>query len=164
MRHLERTHRCDVQWIHERYLDGEFEMYKIETDAQAADIFTKPFKDVKRWTAVRDLVLVVDVRRFGDRSVPGGGGVLPPCPFERIKDAKRRSEEGGDEKTLGLTTLHGSEVADAPPDDVGKRRPSDQLTLPSRELGSFDEVSKRAGSPDRELLRRGATVLESLSR
>eukprot|EP00969_Alexandrium_andersonii_P003568 154292-Alexandrium_andersonii.AAC.1 len=21
MRHLERTHRCDVQWIHERYLD-----------------------------------------------------------------------------------------------------------------------------------------------
>eukprot|EP00969_Alexandrium_andersonii_P033482 1462231-Alexandrium_andersonii.AAC.1 len=22
MRHLERTHRCDVQWIHERYLDG----------------------------------------------------------------------------------------------------------------------------------------------
>eukprot|EP00969_Alexandrium_andersonii_P066838 2946784-Alexandrium_andersonii.AAC.1 len=42
MRRLERTHQCDVQWIRERYLDGEFEMYKIETDAQAADIFTKP--------------------------------------------------------------------------------------------------------------------------
>eukprot|EP00969_Alexandrium_andersonii_P144670 6397519-Alexandrium_andersonii.AAC.1 len=55
MRHLERTRRCGVQWIHGRYVDGEFEMYKIETDAQAADIFTKPFKDVKRWTAVRDL-------------------------------------------------------------------------------------------------------------
>eukprot|EP00969_Alexandrium_andersonii_P065579 2890066-Alexandrium_andersonii.AAC.1 len=66
-------------------------MYKIETDAQAADIFTKPFKDAQRWAAVRDLVLVVDVRRFWDRSV-SGGGVLPPCPFERIKDAKRRDE------------------------------------------------------------------------
>eukprot|EP00969_Alexandrium_andersonii_P103832 4581445-Alexandrium_andersonii.AAC.1 len=62
MRRLERTHRCDVQWIREGYLDGEFEMYKIETDAQAADIFTKPFKDAKRWAAVRDLVFVVDVR------------------------------------------------------------------------------------------------------
>eukprot|EP00969_Alexandrium_andersonii_P258793 11442910-Alexandrium_andersonii.AAC.1 len=63
---------------------------------------------------------------------------------ERIKDAKRCSEESGECDKLGLTTLHGSEVADATPDEVGKNRPSDQLTLPSGELGSFDEVSKRA--------------------
>eukprot|EP00969_Alexandrium_andersonii_P327775 14484937-Alexandrium_andersonii.AAC.1 len=25
MRHLERTHRCDVQWLREIYLDGGFE-------------------------------------------------------------------------------------------------------------------------------------------
>eukprot|EP00969_Alexandrium_andersonii_P350059 15432428-Alexandrium_andersonii.AAC.1 len=63
-------------------------MCKIETDAQAADIFTKPFKDIKRWAAVRDLVLVVNVSRFWGCPV-SGGGVLPPGPFERIKDAKR---------------------------------------------------------------------------
>eukprot|EP00969_Alexandrium_andersonii_P001819 80505-Alexandrium_andersonii.AAC.1 len=48
-----------------------------------------------------------------------GGGVLPPWPFERIKDAKRRSEEGGECDKLGLATLHGSEVADSTPDEVG---------------------------------------------
>eukprot|EP00969_Alexandrium_andersonii_P293046 12951775-Alexandrium_andersonii.AAC.1 len=45
MRYLERTHRCDVQRVHEIYLDGALGMYNIETDAQAADIFTKPFKE-----------------------------------------------------------------------------------------------------------------------
>eukprot|EP00969_Alexandrium_andersonii_P232896 10282191-Alexandrium_andersonii.AAC.1 len=44
MRHLERTHRCNVQWIRERYVDGEFEMYKIETDAQAAGISHQAFQ------------------------------------------------------------------------------------------------------------------------
>eukprot|EP00969_Alexandrium_andersonii_P008245 358785-Alexandrium_andersonii.AAC.1 len=64
MRHLERIRRCGVQWIHERYSDGESEMHKLETDAQAAGIFTAPFKDVKRWAAVRDLVLVFDTTSF----------------------------------------------------------------------------------------------------
>eukprot|EP00969_Alexandrium_andersonii_P005249 228294-Alexandrium_andersonii.AAC.1 len=50
------------------------------------------FKDIKRWAAVRDLVFVVDVKGFW-RCAVSGGGVFPPCPFERIQDARRRSEE-----------------------------------------------------------------------
>eukprot|EP00969_Alexandrium_andersonii_P021032 919274-Alexandrium_andersonii.AAC.1 len=116
-------------------------MYKIETDAQAADIFAKPFKDVKRWAAVRDLVLVVNVKGFR-RCAVSGGGVLPPCPFERIKYARRRSEESGGQNECEQATLHRSE--DASPADGGGHGPSDQLSLPSVELESFDIVSKRA--------------------
>eukprot|EP00969_Alexandrium_andersonii_P036970 1620018-Alexandrium_andersonii.AAC.1 len=52
----------------------------------------------------------------------------------------------------------------APPRRWQGNGPSDQLSIPSVELGIFDAVSKRAGCPDRELLRRGAMVLEPLSR
>eukprot|EP00969_Alexandrium_andersonii_P305887 13521555-Alexandrium_andersonii.AAC.1 len=52
-------------------------MYKIETDAQTADVFTNHFQDIKRWAAVRDLVLVVFVKGFWRRAVSGGGLSLP---------------------------------------------------------------------------------------
>eukprot|EP00969_Alexandrium_andersonii_P227263 10037209-Alexandrium_andersonii.AAC.1 len=61
---MERTHRCDAPWDYEISLDGAFEMYKVETDVQAADIFTKPFKGVKRRAAVHDLVPVADAKGF----------------------------------------------------------------------------------------------------
>eukprot|EP00969_Alexandrium_andersonii_P227009 10025583-Alexandrium_andersonii.AAC.1 len=70
-------------------------MCKIETDVQAADIFTTPFKDVKRWAAVRDLVLVVDINGCWRCAVSGRGG-SPPGLFERVEDARRRSEESGE--------------------------------------------------------------------
>eukprot|EP00969_Alexandrium_andersonii_P145465 6433440-Alexandrium_andersonii.AAC.1 len=98
----------------------------------------------------------------GDAPCLAGGGVLPPCPFERIEDARRRSEESGDKHDLDKTTLHRSEVS--APAVGGGAGPPDQLSLPPKELGSFDEVSKRAGGPDREPLRRGAMALESLLR
>eukprot|EP00969_Alexandrium_andersonii_P228374 10085449-Alexandrium_andersonii.AAC.1 len=62
-------------------------MYKIQTDAQAADIFTKPFKDVKRWAAVRDLVLVVYIKECWRCAVSGAGVIRAN---QRCQETQRR--------------------------------------------------------------------------
>ena len=41
MRHLERVHNVAVKWIHEQYVSQHFTVTRVETNAQAADIFTK---------------------------------------------------------------------------------------------------------------------------
>ena len=51
MRHLGRTHRISVAWLHERFaelgIDLRFEM----THRQAADIYTKAFHELLKWIA-----------------------------------------------------------------------------------------------------------------
>eukprot|EP00969_Alexandrium_andersonii_P300048 13264231-Alexandrium_andersonii.AAC.1 len=64
MRHLERTQNCSVKWLHEQYERGLYKLKKIETDYQAADVFTKPFTDVKKWKDVCQNVLVIDPTTF----------------------------------------------------------------------------------------------------
>ena len=49
MRHVGRTHRVDLAWLHEVVEGKEVSMSYIETDKQAADIFTKPFTDSQKW-------------------------------------------------------------------------------------------------------------------
>ena len=42
MRHIERTHKMCVSWLHEMLTAKEFELLYEVTANQAADIFTKP--------------------------------------------------------------------------------------------------------------------------
>ena len=65
LRHLSRTHHVNLAWITERVNDSELIPQYIETDRQAADIFTKPFTNVTKWSAALDLIgLVYDVSSF----------------------------------------------------------------------------------------------------
>ena len=60
MRHLGRTHRVSVAWLHERFaelgIDLRFEM----THRQAADIYTKAFHELVKWIAACLLINIVD--------------------------------------------------------------------------------------------------------
>ena len=76
MRHLERTHKCNIRWLHERYKEEEYELLKIDTHAQAADIFTKPFVDPAYWTAVKSMIFVVDVKKYWEKRLIGGGTAI----------------------------------------------------------------------------------------
>ena len=41
MRHLSRTHRVSVAWLHEQHVREEFDFEYVTTDGMAADIFAK---------------------------------------------------------------------------------------------------------------------------
>eukprot|EP00971_Amphidinium_carterae_P182499 3621816-Amphidinium_carterae.1 len=45
MRHLGRTHRVSVAWLHEVFLSGNMVLNKCDTNDQSADIFTTSFTD-----------------------------------------------------------------------------------------------------------------------
>ena len=59
MRHLGRTHRCSVSWIHERFASDDLELIKEPSETMAADIFTKAFTNPEKWDSVRRLINVV---------------------------------------------------------------------------------------------------------
>ena len=60
MRHLMRTHRVSVGWLHESYLRNDFKLVYEETTSQCADIYTKAFTDVAKWEKACWLINVVD--------------------------------------------------------------------------------------------------------
>ena len=85
MKHLGRTHGVSVMWLHERYHEEPYLFQYIDTDQQAADVYTKGFADVAKWQQVCELVNVIDPVRFPTvaQSVmdhpSGDGGSGEPC-------------------------------------------------------------------------------------
>jgi len=47
MKHIGRTHRVDLAWLHERYIHKNFLIRRCDTKDQAADIFAKSFPSSK---------------------------------------------------------------------------------------------------------------------
>ena len=64
MRHLGRTHRVDVHWLHERFSDPAFVLYKEDTKGMRADVFTKGFTDADKWGYALYLINHIDPARF----------------------------------------------------------------------------------------------------
>ena len=56
MRHVGRTHRVDAAWLSEVCKSEDILLTYVSTDEQAADIFTKPFNDSKKWDHVCFLI------------------------------------------------------------------------------------------------------------
>ena len=56
MRHLGRTHRVSVAWLHEQYKSGLFDFVIRRSEFMAADIFTKACAVSSRWLEVLDLI------------------------------------------------------------------------------------------------------------
>ena len=59
MRHLARTHRVSVGWIHERHMSGQFIFAHESGERMPPDIFTKMFADKAKWITARLLINVV---------------------------------------------------------------------------------------------------------
>ena len=49
MRHMSRTQRISIAWIHERYISGDYVLINCHTDEMAADILTKSFSNKFKW-------------------------------------------------------------------------------------------------------------------
>ena len=49
LRHLGRTHRVDVHWLHERFSEDCYKLIYEETRAMRAGILTKGFLDTEKW-------------------------------------------------------------------------------------------------------------------
>ena len=77
MRHVERTHKLCIAWMHAQFTEGEFDLLYEETGSQAADIFTKAFDDSVKWAHACSLVNHVDPDVFWPAPAPGRGGAPP---------------------------------------------------------------------------------------
>ena len=56
MRHLGRTHKVSVAWLHEQYSGDSMDTSYCDSSLQCADIFTKAFTDKIRWGPVCKLI------------------------------------------------------------------------------------------------------------
>ena len=77
MRHIARTHRIDIAWLHEVYLSKQILMSYCPSDRQAADIFTKAFTDRLKFQEVARLICHMSDRDFWHPSKKGEGKVVP---------------------------------------------------------------------------------------
>ena len=59
MRHLARTHRISVSWMHEQYRKRTFRFMHESGERMPPDIFTKMFSDKDKWKTARHLISVV---------------------------------------------------------------------------------------------------------
>ena len=59
MRHLARTHRVSVAWIHEQYAAKRFTFAHESGEKMPPDIFTKAFQDRTKWKRARHLINIV---------------------------------------------------------------------------------------------------------
>jgi hypothetical protein len=59
MRHLSRSHRVSVAWLHEQYKRENFEFAYVETDSMAADMFTKSMPNPAKWIHARKSICVL---------------------------------------------------------------------------------------------------------
>ena len=79
MRHLGRTHRVSVSWLHERFSEPQLTLVKEPTDIMFADIFTKGFANPDKWDAVCALINIRDPTKpywtYQDPCMLGGGRV-----------------------------------------------------------------------------------------
>ena len=64
MRHLLRTHAVAVASLHETFSRSDITLLYVQSDRQAADIYTKAFDNGDKWRAVCTLIGVYDVSSF----------------------------------------------------------------------------------------------------
>jgi hypothetical protein len=83
MRHLGRTHGISLKWIAEAVARNNIEVYHEQSDLMAADIFTKAYTSVPKWTRAISLIGL-----HPRRPVPGA---MLAAPFLIIKTSTSSS-------------------------------------------------------------------------
>ncbi len=93
MRHMGRTHRVNVHWLHEVFQEAWMHLFYTTSATMRADIFTKGFDAPDAWAHALDLINHVDPKSFfrhrppaqvttfepAPPKVPGGGGFWRHC-------------------------------------------------------------------------------------
>jgi hypothetical protein len=60
MRHLSRTHRVSIAWLHEQHRRNRFDFKYVRSEEMAADIFTKSMPAPHKWKHARRLINVFE--------------------------------------------------------------------------------------------------------
>ena len=64
MRHMGRTHRVDVHWLHERFQEAWLHLFYEKSAWMRADIFTEGFDTPDKWGHALSLINYVDPKVF----------------------------------------------------------------------------------------------------
>ena len=78
--HVGRTHGVDLAFLTERLKAKDFEIGICPTRLQAADIFTKPFTDIKKWEHAMLCIGHVDPASVWGKHWQNRRAALPAAP------------------------------------------------------------------------------------
>ena len=79
LRHMGRTHKVCLKWMHERVENKDIELEYCESSKQAADVFTKAFTEPIKWADALSNINVgppINESSSVDQAAPGNGGRL----------------------------------------------------------------------------------------
>ena len=83
MRHLNRTHKVDLRFLHEQVENGNMIVAQCPTNEMCADIFTKSFSNSDKWTHACSLIghsYLHQIQWFDIRSDQSRGSHRPAAP------------------------------------------------------------------------------------
>ena len=83
MRHISRTHGVNIGWLHDLFQRRIFGITYSRTEAMAADIFTKTFKELPKW---QHAIKLIGIRPSGSRPEK------PPEPGPRPETEAKNAE------------------------------------------------------------------------
>jgi len=83
MRHISRTHGVNIGWLHDLFQRRIFGITYSRTEAMAADIFTKTFKELPKW---QHAIKLIGIRPSGSKPEK------PPEPGPRPETEARKAE------------------------------------------------------------------------
>ena len=106
IRHLARTHRVDLAWLHEQVVSGAVILRYCDSNKMAADIFTKAFTSTEKWW---------DVCKLIGHVFPSGTSPARSRPADGPRDASMgRPSALGKGKLLATTTPPAAQSLTAP--------------------------------------------------
>ena len=97
MRHLGRTHRVSISWLHERFAERWHDLRYILSEHQTADIFTKAFSEATKWDSNLKLIRVYDNKYIKERK-PGEKDPMYSEDIYKHREKKKKVLKGDDIK------------------------------------------------------------------
>ena len=99
MRHLGRTHRVSISWLHERFAERWHDLRYILSEHQTADIFTKAFSEATKWDSNLKLIRVYDNKYIKERK-PGEKDPMYSEDIYKHREKKKKVLKGEDRKSV----------------------------------------------------------------
>ena len=146
MRHMNRTHKVDLAFLHERFAAGDLFMEKTESKHQSADIFTKAFA-LQDWPHACALILTATLND-SYQAVSGAQAPAGLYPTHTVKDkTATRAEQRADKVRDDMLMLSSASASSS--SVAGDRQPgcsSPKLDRTLIEVCTEDDSSLGSGS------------------